>query len=377
MSETAPIRFFLGSNSPQGFVSRFDQLDYGDPQWHTFYIKGGPGCGKSSFMKRLAAVFENRCPLMEQIPCSSDPDSLDAVIFPEWKVSIADATAPHALEPKYPGLSESILSFGDFLDPLKIKPYGETIRLISQTTSKNYSQAINCLAAAKSFLNDSHRIALSSLNPQKLNAYAKHFSYKNFPKKSGRGKEKVRFLSAINAEGIVSLASTVRSLCQDICFISDDWGAASSLFLSALRSHALENGQDVITCYCPLSPHTKIDHLILPELGLAFLTENRFHDLSGLIDQPTLISQRHIHAKRFLDLDSLRRHKKRLSFNQKAAAQMIAQAVYLLSENKELHDQLEQIYLSAMDFSMMDDVLESVVAQMIDFKIAREGFSLL
>ena len=38
MSETAPIRFFLGSNSPQGFVSRFDQLDYGDPQWHTFYI---------------------------------------------------------------------------------------------------------------------------------------------------------------------------------------------------------------------------------------------------------------------------------------------------------------------------------------------------
>ena len=216
MSETAPIRFFLGSNSPQGFVSRFDQLDYGDPQWHTFYIKGGPGCGKSSFMKRLAAVFENRCPLMEQIPCSSDPDSLDAVIFPEWKVSIADATAPHALEPKYPGLSESILSFGDFLDPLKIKPYGETIRLISQTTSKNYSQAIDCLAAAKSFLNDSHRIALSSLNPQKLNAYAKHFSYKNFPKKSGRGKEKVRFLSAINAEGIVSLASTVRSLCQDI-----------------------------------------------------------------------------------------------------------------------------------------------------------------
>ena len=69
--------------------------------------------------------------------------------------------------------------------------------------------------------------------------------------------------------------------------------------------------------------------------------------------------------------------KKRLSFNQKAAAQMIAQAVYLLSENKELHDQLEQIYLSAMDFSMMDDVLESVVAQMIDFKIAREGSSLL
>ena len=38
MSENTPIRFFLGSNSPQGFVSRFDQLDCGDPQWHTFII---------------------------------------------------------------------------------------------------------------------------------------------------------------------------------------------------------------------------------------------------------------------------------------------------------------------------------------------------
>ena len=271
--------------------------------------------------------------------------------FPEWKVSIADATAPHALEPKYPGLSESILSFGDFLDPLKIKPYGETIRLISQTTSKNYSQAIDCLAAAKSIF---ERLP-SHCTEQFKSAKTKCLCKTLFPIKTSRKspvveKKRSDFLSAINAEGIVSLASTVRSLCQDICFISDDWGAASSLFLSALRSHALENGQDVITCYCPLSPHTKIDHLILPELGLAFLTENRFHDLSGLIDQPTLISQRHIHAKRFLDLDSLRRHKKRLSFNQKAAAQMIAQAVYLLSENKELHDQLEQIYLSAMDF---------------------------
>ena len=163
MSENTPIRFFLGSNSPQGFVSRFDQLDCGDPQWHTFIIKGGPGCGKSTFMKRIASVFAERCAGMQLIPCSSDPESLDAVILPEWKVSIVDGTAPHVLEPKNPALSESILSFGDFLDPMKIKPHGETIRLIGQATSKNYSQAIDCLAAAKSLLNYSSRIALRCL----------------------------------------------------------------------------------------------------------------------------------------------------------------------------------------------------------------------
>lgn len=173
----------------------------------------------------------------------------------------------------------------------------------------------------------------------------------------GKGKESVRFLSAVNAQCVTSLAQTADALCSHICFIADDWGAASSLFLSALRTHALENGHDVITCYCPLSPHSKIDHLLIPGLGLAFMTENRFHNLSGLIPD------RRIHAKRFLDIEVLRRHKKRLSFNQKAASQMIRQAVASLAENKALHDELESIYLQAMDFSMMDSVLESVVAQ--------------
>ena len=183
------------------------------------------------------------------------------------------------------------------------------------------------------------------------------------------GLDKERDVRRIAAEQCFINAKKAES--EDICFIADDWGAASSLFLSALRTHALENGHDVITCYCPLSPHSKIDHLLIPGLGLAFMTENRFHNLSGLIPD------RRIHAKRFLDIEVLRRHKKRLSFNQKAASQMIRQAVTSLAENKALHDELESIYLQAMDFSMMDSVLESVVAQIVDFRTAREGSLLI
>ncbi len=374
MSENAPIRFFLGANSPQGFVSHFDQLDCGDPQWHTFIIKGGPGCGKSTFMKRIASVFAERCKGMQLIPCSSDPDSLDAVILPEWKVSIVDGTAPHVLEPKNPALSESILSFGDFLDPLKIKPHADTIRKIDKVTSKNYAQAIDCLAAAKSFLSDSNRIAMGCLSVEKLSSYARHFACKHFPRRCGhpgRGKESVRFLSAVNVQGVTSLAQTASTLCDHICFIADDWGAAASLFLCALRSYALDNGYDVITCYCPLAPNQKIDHLFIPALGLGFMTENRFHNLSGVIPD------RRIHAKRFLDIETMHHHKKRLSFNQKAAAQMIRQAISILAENKELHDELEAIYLAAMDFSQMDAMLEHVASQIVDFRAAREGALLL
>ena len=56
---------------------------------------------------------------------------------------------------------------------------------------------------------------------------------------------------------------------------------------------------------------------------------------------------------------------------------MIGQAVGILSENKELHDRLEELYLPAMDFSLMDAVLEEVVAQIVDFRLVREGGKLL
>lgn len=91
-----PLEFFLGANTPQGFVSRFDQLADPLDGWREFVIKGGPGTGKSSMMKRIAAEAGARCEHVELIHCSSDVDSLDGVILHDIKTSIADGTAPHA-----------------------------------------------------------------------------------------------------------------------------------------------------------------------------------------------------------------------------------------------------------------------------------------
>lgn len=362
MSENGPIRFFLGSNAPQGFVSRFDQLDCAE-DWHTFIIKGGPGCGKSSLMRRICSLFESRCPKMEQIVCSSDPDSLDAVILPEWKVSVADGTAPHILEPKLPAVCDSIVNLGEFLNQEKLYPHTRQLKQLQQHTAKNYTQASDCLNGAKTFLNESSRIALACCDTEKLGAYAKHFACRHFPAQKGesnRGKEQIRFLSSVNAQGITSFYQTVKALCPHICFFCDRYSAAAPLFLSALRSYALENGYSVISCYCPIFPHTKIDHLLIPQIGLAVLTDNPFHNLSDLMPE------RRIHAKRFLETDRLRRYKKRLAFQQKAAMQLIDQAVQILAENKQLHDETEQIYLQAMDFSKMDDVTERLVFQITE-----------
>lgn len=90
-----PLHFFLGANTPQGFVSRFDQLADPKEGWREFVIKGGPGTGKSTLMRKIAEELQPRVEHMELIHCSSDADSLDGVIFHDLKAAIADGTPPH------------------------------------------------------------------------------------------------------------------------------------------------------------------------------------------------------------------------------------------------------------------------------------------
>ena len=50
-----PVYFFLGANSEEGFFSLYDQL-LGGRLDDLMILKGGPGCGKSTFMRRVGAI---------------------------------------------------------------------------------------------------------------------------------------------------------------------------------------------------------------------------------------------------------------------------------------------------------------------------------
>ena len=95
MMPEQPMHFFLGANSPAGFVSFYDEITAQAENGRLFVVKGGPGTGKSTLMRRTAAALSQREKCFEYIHCSSDPDSLDAVVFPALNTAIVDGTAPH------------------------------------------------------------------------------------------------------------------------------------------------------------------------------------------------------------------------------------------------------------------------------------------
>ena len=55
-----PVYFFLGANSEEGFFSLYDQL-LGGRLDDLMILKGGPGCGKSTFLRTLSRVNELIC----------------------------------------------------------------------------------------------------------------------------------------------------------------------------------------------------------------------------------------------------------------------------------------------------------------------------
>ena len=97
MTALPHIQYFLGANSPAGFYSLYDHLLPPERARAIYILKGGPGCGKSTLMRKIGAWAEESGLETEYILCSGDPDSLDAVVFPALSVALVDGTAPQGV----------------------------------------------------------------------------------------------------------------------------------------------------------------------------------------------------------------------------------------------------------------------------------------
>lgn len=136
----AVTRYFLGGNTASGFVSFYGQFCRG-PEDFLWVIKGGPGCGKSSFMKTIGKAAENAGLDVEYVLCSGDPDSVDGVYLPALHTGYADGTAPHVLEAVTPGAAGLYLDLGQFYDRIALQKERRAIELLQTRYRALYREA--------------------------------------------------------------------------------------------------------------------------------------------------------------------------------------------------------------------------------------------
>jgi len=87
------INYYAGGNTALGFYSFYESNLKGLDR--LFILKGGPGTGKSTLMKKIGQKWKDKGYDIELLHCSSDNNSIDGVIIPKLKVGVVDGTAPH------------------------------------------------------------------------------------------------------------------------------------------------------------------------------------------------------------------------------------------------------------------------------------------
>ncbi|WP_243152036.1 hypothetical protein [Pseudoflavonifractor sp. 524-17] len=343
MADRPQVRFFLGANAPTGFYSLYDQLI--DPAQAADYylLKGGPGCGKSTLMRQVGAALEARGVEVEYIQCSGDPDSLDAIAAPALGSAIVDATAPHVVEPQYPGVVERYVNLGDCYDSGGLQAAREEILSCMKGYKGCYSRAYRCLTAAAQIEEDSRALLLTPAVEERLAKRARGILSRECRRTGGEpGQARQRFLDAISCQGALCNFETADALCKRIYELCDTYGLAHTLLLH-LAAGAMGAGYDVILCPDPLAPD-RLRHLLIPSLSLGFVSSSPAQPYRG--KRPF----RRLRLDAMAGQEQMQCSRSRLRFARKIAAALIDEAVDSMAQAKEMHDHLEALYNPYVDF---------------------------
>lgn len=88
---------FFGGSTPYGSMDYIPNIT--EDITTRYFIKGRPGTGKSTMLKKIAEKAHAQGIDTEVYHCGFDPDSLDMLLFPELKLCVFDSTSPHEYYP--------------------------------------------------------------------------------------------------------------------------------------------------------------------------------------------------------------------------------------------------------------------------------------
>lgn len=348
----ASSRFFLGANSPGGFYSLYD--DFTDTKKDALYIlKGGPGCGKSTFMKAVGKAAEEAGYFVQYIPCSGDPDSLDGVYVPDRGMAWVDGTSPHVIEPKLAGAQARYVNLGAFYDAGALEKDREEIGRLTAAYKAQYARAFRLLAGVAALSSDpvlpGDAVLTAARRAQSL--------IRRELRGTGSGGTVRRFLSAYTCKGYMCLWDTVEALCARVYVLDNDL-CLGTLAVEAAAQAAEERGFASVRCQSPLFPKLT-EHLLIPELDLAIVTQTSRSPYPG---KP----YRHLRldaAPGREALPAIKAEHRRLN---KLREPILREVTLALSRAKALHDELESHYIPNTDFTGVTRLTRRHIETLLD-----------
>lgn len=349
------IHFFLGANSGRGFQNLFQRFCVPEDHYDLVVLKGGPGSGKSTMMKKIGEAMEERGEAVEYLHCSGDPDSLDGVHIPRIRTAVVDGTSPHVIEPRYPAAADRYVNLGDFYDIAAAKAARADIIRYTDACSAAYNRAYRAMSAAAQMADSAAALAKEGLDAEKLMRRTDGIIAREIRGKGSGGKDEYRFLGSMTCKGSVWRFDSVMELCPKIYQLQDSFGLAAPM-LERIRAAAAS--RDYRAIVCPDPEHMEcIEHLLLPELEVAFVSSREGMNYDGP-------AYRRVRLDAMVDAGHYKRHKARLRFSRKMVQTLREEALEALREAKKSHDALEAVYYPNVDFDGVTALTEREIRRM-------------
>ncbi|MDD2495952.1 MAG: ATPase [Tissierellia bacterium] len=351
--------YFAGNNTSKGFFSYFENIFNPEELNRIFILKGGPGVGKSSFIKKFAKKLSFLGYNIEYIHCSSDENSFDGIMVPELKISVIDGTAPHTIDPKLPSITDEIINLGEFLNHKELSKHKSQVIQINKKKSQFYKSAYRYLKCA-GIVEEEISSIYDRLTDEKQflmlvdEALNKIFEDKYNHLYDNFGKQKKLFSEAYTASGYVNFTDSFCEGKKVIAIIGESTNYIAKL-LETIAKEAVMRGFDIECFYRPLTPE-KMQHIIIPDLNLIIKSaENHMS-----CDYDEIINLHNI-----LELENLKTHISEIENNLHLFDILINNAIEKLSEAKKYHELLEVIYVNGMNFKGIDEYFDKFFGSII------------
>ncbi len=361
MAEGKIRHMFPGGNTPQGFFSYYDHVITADAV-RIFLLKGGPGTGKSTFMKRISQAMTERGFAVEHHHCSSDPDSLDGLVIPALDIALIDGTAPHIVDPKHPGCVDEVLNLGEYWLESSLINNKAAILACTKEISRRFQRAYRLLQAAKAIYDDWEAANNEALDYTLANRKAAELIDSLFAGVTtvGHGRNRKLFASAITPDGPVNYIDSIASGLASRYVLTGPPGTGKATLLAKVAAAASVRGLDIETYHCPLDPR-KVEHIIIPALNTALTTSVPPHNHStrgttAIIDMADC-----------LDQEMLQQAEPVTAYDRTVFWELFGKAGAYIKEAKKLHDRLEGYYVPNIDFSGVDALYDRTLARILAY----------
>lgn len=350
-------KLFPGGNTADGSHPMFEYMIPENVN-RIFCLKGGPGVGKSSMMKKIAKIFLEKGYDIELHYCPSDPSSLDGIVIKKLGVVLLDGTAPHIVDPKDPGALDEIINFGDFWDVEELEKNREEIVKSGKDISRSFKRAFKFLKAAEPIYYDIEEKYKDCMDFGKINLLTDEFIenilggivckgiYKN---------TRHLFGTAITPVGHIDYTDSTLIEANKIYYLAGEIGTGRTTFLRRVYEEAVRKGLKVEVYHYPLIPD-KIETILINDLNIGITTSKIFSE------------KEKIDLNQYIDLNKLEYYKDEIEFDKGILDELINYAISNLKKAKSKHDIIENYYIPNMRFDEVEKLKDELVNRILKYE---------